>query len=94
MMRSEESNHFYFEGTSQMLAFFQESFQGSRIYCYPNFFCYANFSIVFGPNFRGGQKSLRGGLSQGVPHPVEKSQDGRHGRRFSRVNMKFAFLGH
>ena len=31
-----------------------------KIYCYVNFFCYANFSTVFGSNFRG-QKSPRGG---------------------------------
>ena len=24
-----------------------------KIYCYANFFCYANLSIVSGPNFRG-----------------------------------------
>ena len=28
-------------------------FQGGKIYCYANFYCYA---IVFGPNFREGQK--------------------------------------
>ena len=28
-------------------------FQGGKIYCYANFFSYANFSVVFGPNFRG-----------------------------------------
>ena len=43
------------------LAFFQEFFQGGKIYCYANFFYYANFSIAFGPNFREGQKSPRGG---------------------------------
>ena len=31
----------------------QEFFQGCKIYCYANFFCYA---IVFGPNFKEGQK--------------------------------------
>ena len=40
-------------------------FQEGKIYCYANFFGYANFSIVFGPNFRG-QKSP-GELPQGVP---------------------------
>ena len=30
---------------------------GGKIYRYANFFCYANFSIVLGLNFRGGQKS-------------------------------------
>ena len=34
-------------------------FQGGKIYCYANLFCYANFSVVFGPNF-GGCKSLWG----------------------------------
>ena len=37
-----------------MQAFYQEFFRGSKIYCYPNFFCYANFSIAFGPFFWGG----------------------------------------
>ena len=34
----------------QMLVFFQEFFQGGggKIYCFANFFCYANFSFVFG----------------------------------------------
>ena len=44
---------------------------------YANFFCYANFSIVFGPNFGGGAKvSEEGGkLPQHPPgHPVEESQ--------------------
>ena len=53
--------------------------EGGKIYCYGNF-CYSNFSIVFRPNFRGGQKSLKGGkLPQGAPpgHPVEKSQSAR-----------------
>ena len=35
------------------------NFFRGQIYCYANFFCDANFSIVFGLNFRG-QKSLRG----------------------------------
>ena len=40
---------------------------GGGIYCYANFYCY---SIVFGPNFREGQKFSRGGggkLPQGAP---------------------------
>ena len=45
-----------------ILAFFQEFFfRGVKIYCYANFFCYA---IVFGPNFREGQK-----FSGGRPLP-------------------------
>ena len=32
-------------------------FQGGKICCYANFFCYANSSIVFGPNFRGAKVS-------------------------------------
>ena len=44
-------------------------FQGGKIYCY------ANIPIVFGPNFRGGQKSTRGQTtSGGTPAPVEESQ--------------------
>ena len=36
-----------------LLAFFQEFFSGGgKIYCYANFICYANFSIIFGSNFR------------------------------------------
>ena len=53
-----------------LLAFFQEFFAGCKIYCY------ANFSIVFGPNVMGG-KSLRRELLQGAPHvpsPVDESQ--------------------
>ena len=59
-----------------ILAFFWEFFQGGEIYCYANLFCYANFSIVFGPNFRG-TKSTGGKLPQGAPPvpPVEESQD-------------------
>ena len=49
-----------------MLAFFQEFFQGDKIYCYANFFRCANFSIVFGPNFREGEVS-EGGLPQRMP---------------------------
>ena len=32
---------------------------GGKIYCYANFFRYANFSIVFGPNFGGGGTASR-----------------------------------
>ena len=41
------------------LAFFQELFSRGRIYYYANFNFLANFSIVFGSSFRGGQKPLR-----------------------------------
>ena len=60
-----------------MLAFFQKFFSGGKIHCYANFFCYANFSIVFEPNFGGGQKSLRGQNARGgAPcSPVEESQN-------------------
>ena len=43
------------------LAFFQEFLSGGKIYYHGNLFCYANFSTVFGPNFKRGQKSLEGG---------------------------------
>ena len=42
----------------QLLAFSLEFLSGGgKIYCYANFYCY---SIVFGPNFRDGQKFSRG----------------------------------
>ena len=46
-------------------------FQGGKIYCYANFFCYA---IVFGPNFREGQKFLGGQTASGgcPPAPLWK----------------------
>ena len=48
--------------------------QGGKIYCYANFCCYGNFSIVFGKNFRG--KSLgEGRLLQGAPLPHGKKPD-------------------
>ena len=37
-------------------------FQGGKIYCYANFSCYA---IVFGPNFREGQKFSGGQTASG-----------------------------
>ena len=37
-------------------------FRGGKIYCYANFVCHANFSIVFGPNFGGGQTASGGAL--------------------------------
>ena len=56
---------------------FRDFFGG--IYCYANFFCYADFSIVFGTNFEG-QKSLREGkcLRGRSPSPVEESQQEMH----------------
>ena len=42
-------------------------FRVGKIYCYANFFHYANFSIVFGPNFGGGQTASGGGLSGTKP---------------------------
>ena len=44
-------------------------FSGGKIYCYANFFCYA---IVFGPNFREGQKLSggRGNCVKGEPGGV------------------------
>ena len=45
---------------------------GGKIYCFSNFYCYANFSIIFGPNFTG-DKGLAGG---GGGAPVEESQHG------------------
>ena len=35
------------------LSFLQEFFLGGNIYCYANFFRYANFSLAYKPNFRG-----------------------------------------
>ena len=35
-------------------------FRVGKIYCYAIFFHYAKFSIVFGPNFRGGQTASGG----------------------------------
>ena len=57
------------------LAFFQEFFSGGKIYCYENFFCYANLSIIFRPNFKGA-KVAEGELPQGGSPcpPVEESQ--------------------
>ena len=46
-------------------------FQGGKIYCYANFFCYA---IVFRPNFREGQKFSGGQTASGGRPPVEESQ--------------------
>ena len=48
------------------LAFFQDFFRVGKIYCYANFYHYANFSIVFEPNFGGGQ-TASGGLSGTKP---------------------------
>ena len=43
---------------------------GAKMYCYASIFCYANFSIVFGPNFKGEAKVSEGDklpLPQGAP---------------------------
>ena len=45
-----------------------------EIYCHANFFYYANFSIVFRPDFRGAKVSERANFLRGVP-PVEESQE-------------------
>ena len=37
-----------------ILSFFSRMGE-SRIYCCANFYCYANFSVVFRPNFGGGE---------------------------------------
>ena len=39
-------------------------FQGGKLYCYANFYCH---SIVFGPNFREGQKFSGGNCLRGTP---------------------------
>ena len=63
-------------------------FRGSKIYCYANFFCYANCSLVFGPNFRGRQKSLRGKQPQGHLLPP----CGRKPVFYSAVSREFSLL--
>ena len=45
---------------------------GGGANCYANFFCYANFSVVFGPNF--GEGELLEGEAPPSPLPVEVSQ--------------------
>ena len=45
-------------------------FQGGKIYSYANFFCYANFSIVFGPNFGGAEVCEGGNCPRGGPNPL------------------------
>ena len=42
----------YKRGTPLVPGFLPGFFSGG-IYCYANFFCYAKFSIVFGPNLMG-----------------------------------------
>ena len=41
------------------------------IYCYANFFCRADFSIVFKPIFLGGGANSRGKLLDGAKHRNE-----------------------
>ena len=46
---------------------------GGKMYCFANFFCYADFSIVFGPNFRGTKVSEGAHcLRRGDPCPLQK----------------------
>ena len=65
---SNSSNDDFHNSVSGMIFWLSSRnfFEGGKIYCYANFFCYDNFSIVFGLNFKG-QKSPRGELSQGAP---------------------------
>ena len=58
----------------EFLAFFQESFQGGKIYCYANFFVMLIF-LLFSDQISGaGAKVSEGSkLPQGAP-PVEESQ--------------------
>ena len=51
-----------------ILAFFQEFFfgEGAKSIVMQNFYCYAIFSFVFGPNFRSGGKTLP--REGGAPH--------------------------
>ena len=52
-----------------ILAFSQEFFwEGGKTYCYANFYCYANISIVFRPNF-GGEAKVPEGVA---PTPLWK----------------------
>ena len=48
-------------------------FRGGKIYCYVSFYFYANFSIVFGPDSRGGGSLWGRGTTLGAT-PVEESQ--------------------
>ena len=51
----------------------RNSFRG--IYCYPNFFCYANFSIIFRTKVQWGQKSPRGAnCFRGPPAPPPRGR--------------------
>ena len=63
---------------SRILAFFQEFFsEGAKTYCYASFFCDANFSIVFGPNFGGAKVSEGGKLPRGgrPPNPCGRKPE-------------------
>ena len=55
--RSNLKNKFLYKKAGHLSGIF---LKGDKIYCYANFFFYAKVSIVFVPNLRGGQKSLRG----------------------------------
>ena len=66
-----------------------DSFKFFSIY----FYCYANFSIAFGLNFRRLKSLLGGKLLQGAPPPVEESQKLGHLKRFEpNYACKFLFL--
>ena len=56
---------------------------GGKIYCYANFYRYANFCIIFGPNFRGGKSLVGWGRPPYPPPPVEESQYARTLSQFS-----------
>ena len=72
---------------------------GGKIYCYGNFYCY---SIVFGPNFREGQKFSRGGGAnclKGAPPPWEKAsqhpkKDPNLARKSRKISMKSDEIAH
>ena len=59
----------------QSLAFFQGFFRGGgKIYCNANFFCYANFSIIFKPFFWGGGQ-IAWGKASSQPNNVSKHRN-------------------
>ena len=45
----------------------RDFFLGGKISCYTSFFCYANFSVVFGPSFGRGEETASG--VPPAPHP-------------------------
>ena len=50
-------------------------FRGRQKYCYANFYSYANFSIVLGPNFRGANISEGATCLRGVSPPSGRKPD-------------------